>query len=125
MQLGAADILCELHATAANTERAHSHVFPADAFVDLVDSILERLESCEHGTRFRDHVVLMDFLVRVLSEEPYNLHLLPLPNSIYPGVGLVLGQPVVCRLDVQDIGATMLGIVASDVEWVRADLTDC
>ena len=69
--------------------------------------------------------MLVDFLVRALGEEPYDLHFLPLPNSIYPGVSLVLSWPVVCRLDVQDIGATMLGIVASDVEWVRADLTDC
>jgi hypothetical protein len=70
-------------------------------------------------------VVLVDLLVRFLSKEPYDFHLPPLPNSIDPGVGLVLGWPVVCWLDVQDSGAAILGIVAGDVEGVRAYLTDC
>lgn len=125
IQLGAADILCQLDATAANTKRAHGHVLPVCACVDLVDSFFQRLEGCKHGTRFGDHVMLVDFLVRFLCKESHNLYLLSLADSIHARVGLVLGWPVVSRLDVQHIRATMLGIVASDVEWVRADLTDC
>ena len=70
-------------------------------------------------------MVLVDFLVRVLDEEPYNFHFLPLANSIDPGVGLVLSWPVVCRLDVQHVGAAILGIVSRDVEWICTDLTAC
>jgi hypothetical protein len=125
LQLRAADVLCELDTTAANPKGAHGHVLPACACVDLVVSFFERLKSCEHGTRFGDHVVFVNLLVRFLGEEPYNFHLLPLPNSIHPGVGLVFGWPVVCRLDVQDIGAAMLGIVSGDVEWIRTNPTDC
>lgn len=99
LQLRAADILRELDATAADPKGAHGHFLPARACFDLVDSFLERLEGCKHGTRFRDHVMLVDFLVRALGEEPYDLHFLPLPNSIYPGVSLVLSWPVICRLD--------------------------
>lgn len=57
LHLCTADLLCESDPTAANPEGAHGHIFPAHACVDLVLSFFERLESCEHGARFGDHVV--------------------------------------------------------------------
>jgi hypothetical protein len=84
---------------------------------DDVTGMVQSLECRKHGVCIVKHCESVQFFVRAVGKETYDLNLLLLADALYPGGRLVLCCPVVPRLVMNHLTAHALHVMTSN-QWL-------